>query len=123
MKSFRYFLFLSLLVFPYGLWAQPREIILSGQVLEEKGAPLGYANAVLMAPENTDRVYGVVSDASGVFRLTVPPGRYLLEVSYLGYKKYNIELELTQNTALEPMGLQRIVQQMDAVQITAPKIT
>jgi iron complex outermembrane recepter protein len=66
---------------------------ISGTITEkETGKPLPYA-AVLLSPANKS----AVTDMNGKFTMTAKPGRYVLKVTYLGYKKYENEVELFSN--------------------------
>ena len=59
-----------------------------GTVTDENGAPVPYANVVLLQPGDTSRLgYGAVTDLQGYYRLAgVKPASYRLQVSFIGYK-------------------------------------
>ncbi len=59
-----------------------------GTVTDQNGAPVPYANVVLLQPADTTRLgYGAVTDTQGYYRLAgVKPARYRLQVSFIGYK-------------------------------------
>jgi hypothetical protein len=59
-----------------------------GTVTDENGAPVPYANVVLLQPADTTRLgYGAVTDEQGYYRLAnVKPASYRLQVSFIGYK-------------------------------------
>ncbi len=44
---------------------------------------------------------GTVADIDGNFKIKVPKGDYNIEVSMLGYKKYNVKLKLNTNKSIE----------------------
>ncbi|HEX6940994.1 MAG TPA: TonB-dependent receptor [Longimicrobiales bacterium] len=78
---------------------------LRGRVVShETGEPLGGASVVLRLPggEDADVVQARTSDAAGVFRLTgVRPGRYTLEVTYLGYAPVRREVSLVADRSVD----------------------
>ncbi len=65
-----------------------------GTVTDENGAPVPYANVVLLQPADTTRLgYGAVTDEQGYYRLAnVKPSSYRLRVSFIGYKTQYSEL-------------------------------
>ncbi len=95
----------------------------SGRVTDtETGEPLPGVNVIL---QETDM--GAATDADGYYNIiSVPPGNYDLQASYIGYAAYtvegiqvNIDLTTTQNFALTPQALagQEVV-----VEATAPVV-
>lgn len=83
----------------------PASGVITGQVWDaEAGVPIEYANVVLyrmrdssrvqmrMRPDTSRVVNGTVTDARGRFVLRdLPPGRYYLEVSFIGYRTRRLE--------------------------------
>jgi iron complex outermembrane recepter protein len=62
-----------------------------------KGEPLAGANVVI---QNT--WYGQSTDLHGKFRFTnLPPGKYRLTISFIGYEKTTVPVNLDRNTELE----------------------
>lgn len=61
---------------------------ITGQVYDEDlSVPIEYANIVLRSQRDSSQVTGTITDNSGRFSLTgVRPGRYFLEVSFIGYR-------------------------------------
>lgn len=59
-----------------------------GRVFDsDLAAPVEYANVVLYSLPESTQVNGTVTDESGAFRLDgVKPGRYYVEVSFIGYR-------------------------------------
>jgi len=52
-----------------------------------QGVPVEYANVVLYSLPESTQVSGTITDKTGGFRLdAVKPGRYYLEVSFIGYR-------------------------------------
>jgi len=59
-----------------------------GQVLDAKNQPVEYATAVLKTAKTHKFVLGVVCNEKGEYMLkNIKPGKYILSVSMIGYKK------------------------------------
>lgn len=74
---FPIFLLMLLTSLPFLTWAQSGAV--TGSVKDEKGSPLAGATVTV---KNTQ--LSTTSDASGNFRITLPPGNRTLVVSYVG---------------------------------------
>jgi outer membrane receptor protein involved in Fe transport len=82
--------------------AQPGAIV--GQVFEaDLSAPIEYANVVLRTLPESTQVTGTVTDKTGAFRLDgVKPGRYYVELSFIGYRDRTVkELEVIAGAQLD----------------------
>ncbi len=68
--------------------AGPTEGAVVGRVFDSgRQEPVEFANVVLYALPDSAQVGGTVTDRSGAFRLDgVKPGRYFVELSYIGYR-------------------------------------
>jgi outer membrane receptor protein involved in Fe transport len=78
--------------------AGPKAGAVIGQVFDsELTSPIEYANVVLYALPESTQVTGTVTDKSGAFRLDgVKPGRYYVELSFIGYRDRSMkEIEVT----------------------------
>ncbi|MEO0004599.1 MAG: outer membrane beta-barrel family protein [candidate division WOR-3 bacterium] len=111
-------------------FAQPGEIkgngIITGQVWDkELSEPVEYANCVLYRLRDSSQVTGTVTDASGRFVLQgLAPGRYYLEVSFIGYRTNrvrNIELAPDAKIDLGRINLEPAAINMPGVEATAEK--
>lgn len=82
----------AFLMLPALTSAQDRGI--TGRVLEgETRQPLEYTNIVLFSLPDSTQVTGTVTDRSGSFTLSdIPPGRYYLDILFLGYEKERKEV-------------------------------
>ena len=58
---------------------------LAGKVQDTQSAPIAYATVSLLRADST-LVTGTITDDAGVFALSAPSGKYLLQVSYIGYR-------------------------------------
>jgi hypothetical protein len=82
--------------------AQPG--VITGQVFEaDLSAPIEYANVVLYGLPESTQVTGTVTDNNGAFRLDgVKPGRYYVELSFIGYRDRTVkELEVIAGAQLD----------------------
>jgi len=120
-----------------GMGSLPRTGIIRGQVTDaQEGIPIEYANVVLyrmrdttqrwMAGMDTNRVVsGTVTDAQGRFVLReLPPGRFYLEVSFIGYKTRRVEdirLAPDGNIDLGRLTIEPAVISMPGAEVTADK--
>lgn len=68
---------------------------LSGKVTDQiNGTPLAGASVII-----ADLKVGVITDTSGVYRFkSLPPGRHLLEVSYVGYSSFSAYVQVLPET-------------------------
>lgn len=81
---------------------------------------ISFANAVLMRDGTVLR--GSSSDTSGTFSIVnVSQGKYKLKISFLGYKTYLKEIEVTKNLDLGTITLQKDNESLDDVTITNKK--
>ncbi|MFP9115634.1 TonB-dependent receptor domain-containing protein [Flavobacterium sp. RHBU_3] len=94
--------------------AQVKTITLSGTVKENTGTPLPYANAVLKKVDGTTAA-DTITNEQGHFSLTTSPGKYVLEVSSLGYT--TTQKELFVGTLSDYLDAGTILLQTDAKQL------
>lgn len=96
------------------------ELVISGQVMNEKGLPLEKANII-----DINNSVGVVSSANGSFHLTIPKRATTVKISYIGYssivKKITAaELKLVQNdTLFLQFNLKESAVNIDLVEVSA----
>jgi outer membrane receptor protein involved in Fe transport len=75
-----------------------------GQVFDsDLTAPIEYANVVLYGLPDSTQVTGTVTDKNGAFRLDgVKPGRYYVELSFIGYRDRTMkEIEVAAGALLD----------------------
>lgn len=83
---------------------------------------ISFANAVLMSEDVV--VKGNSSDTSGLFTISnIPLGTYTLNISFLGYKTYTKQIEVTKTIDLGTIVLQKETESLDDVIITTKKPT
>jgi outer membrane receptor protein involved in Fe transport len=115
---------LALLLLPFGLLAQKSSVNVSGTIKDKvSNEALLFVNVVLNKSTDSSFVSGTISDDNGLFTISdVKPGDYLLEVTYIGYRKYSSPLFIGSNSAFIDLGailLEVGVQQLNEVVVTA----
>jgi outer membrane receptor protein involved in Fe transport len=84
-KQFGYFLTIVLLLLCYSnVTAQSKKVTLSGTVKEQATAPIPFANVLLKKSDGATTA-GTITNEQGNFSLTAAPGKYVLEISSLGF--------------------------------------
>ncbi len=121
---------LSVLVAAGGLFAQPGSGrgpgtgqgmptgSIVGQVYDaDLNVPIEYANIVLRSQRDSTQVTGTVTDKSGGFTLTgLRPGRYSVELSFIGYRTKTVGDVALAPGATHDMGKMTLQQTAVAVQ-------
>ena len=91
MKKITIFLFLFV-----SILTNAQTFTLNGKVVNENKEPLPGAT-VLVKEANK----GTSTDFDGKFRVNFPKGKYIIQVSFVGYKSVSREITLTKNDAIE----------------------
>src|SRR6218665_1429299 len=68
---------------------QQEKSTIKGTVVTQSGIPIPYASVLLKGTG-----YGTTTNEQGVFDFKAPAGSYTLLVSYIGYEKYEIQLQI-----------------------------
>ncbi|WP_340153487.1 TonB-dependent receptor [uncultured Marivirga sp.] len=70
---------------------------IDGTILDEKNSePVSYATVVVKSPASGETVNGVVTGDDGKFKIVgLKLGKYIIEISFVGYQKFTQEVELT----------------------------
>ncbi len=93
-KNFFWFLILASFISSYG-----QEIILQGKLTDTLQFPLENANMLALPNGNNTSIAFSITDANGFYKLTLKKDTpYTLEISYLGYQKKNVQINLDENT-------------------------
>ncbi|MDX1408397.1 MAG: carboxypeptidase-like regulatory domain-containing protein [Saprospiraceae bacterium] len=87
---------------------------ISGIVVDEQDQPLTGAHVWFSGTS-----FGMLTDTSGAFVLDVPPGRYTLIVSFLGYAAWSEDLLLTHQPVTRTVELQPVQVRLDEVTVQA----
>jgi outer membrane cobalamin receptor len=106
--------------------AGPRTGMVIGRVFDAaQAAPVEYANVVLHTLPESTQVTGAVTDRNGAFRFDgVKPGRYYVEVSFIGYRdRIMKEVEVAAGAQLDlgRIDLEQKPVPMKGVEATAEK--
>lgn len=72
------------------------KITISGKIVDKMTLnPVEYANVVLFKRSDSLMINGTITDSSGTFRINgIHAGKYFLAVSFIGYNKKNIDIDL-----------------------------
>ena len=109
---------------PYLALAQTGRADVQGMITDSLDASLAGATVVLLAPGDSALVsYGITRD-DGSFRLRrVPYGRYLLQVSFVGYLPSNQEIRVEAPVVeVGPVILHASVAELDALVVTSEHV-
>lgn len=113
---------MALLLLATGAMAQTKNVTVSGRVLEETGEPAIQATIQLLALPDSVQAAGVASSSQGFFALpAVRPGKYVLKVSYIGFKTRYLPLQLLAQAPRKSVGV--LTLESDAVMLSEAVIT
>lgn len=90
-----------------------QKFTISGYVTDELGEELIGANVIV-----TDITKGTITNTYGFYSLTLPRGKYNLEISFIGYKTISMELDLSFNQKMS-FSLEEASELIESVEITA----
>ena len=115
---------MCLFLCPLGVLAQKSSVNVSGAIKDKvSNETLPFVNVVLKKPADSSFVSGTISNDNGLFTISdAKPGDYLLEVTYIGYRKYSSPLFIGSNSEFIDLGsilLEEDVQQLNEVVVTA----
>ncbi|MDW3648673.1 MAG: TonB-dependent receptor [Bacteroidia bacterium] len=97
MKSPHLLLVFFLLSFSQLLFAQKSSLELVGKIIDEENQPLKGATVVVLNAADSIMVSFALSNKDGSFKFRrIPVGEYLLQVTFIGYKKISQELNIDQ---------------------------
>jgi len=64
-----------------------------------------YANIVLLSPNDSSLINGTITDENGIFNLSgIKPGKYFIDVRFIGYKNENFDIEITEGNKVIDLG-------------------
>ena len=79
----------------------------SGTVVDENSAGIPMATVQLLSPRDSSFVSGIATSMEGKFNIVkIKKGKYILKVSYVGYKNFYKDLEVSKKDELELGTLQ-----------------
>lgn len=110
-------LFLTLLTFHEAVLAQTgKPLTVSGYIRDAASGEVLINATINVSPTGAT----VQSNAYGYFSITLPAGKYTINVSYTGYSLYKTEIDLTASKTLE-VTMQTAAAEMDQVVVTGEK--
>ncbi|MGE5400209.1 MAG: TonB-dependent receptor domain-containing protein [Ignavibacteriales bacterium] len=101
---------------------------ISGKLIDaQTGKPVEYASVVLFDAANRKQISGAVSNAKGNFGISeLKPGRYFIEISFIGYEKKRInDVVISSSEPLLELGEIKVEQKavmMDNVVIEGQRV-
>lgn len=124
MTRINQFIIICLFLCPLGVLAQKSSVNVSGTIKDKvSNETLPFVNVVLKRTADSSFVSGTISNDNGLFTISeAKPGDYLLEVIYIGYRKYSSPLFIGSNSEFIDLGsilLDEDVQQLNEVVVTA----
>lgn len=94
--------------------AQIKTVTLSGTVKENATTTIPYANVILKQPDGTTTA-GTITNEQGNFSLTTAPGKYVLDISSLGFA--NLQKDVFIGTLTDYLDVGDILLSADAQQL------
>ncbi|WMN06678.1 TonB-dependent receptor [Marivirga arenosa] len=135
----KYRILLFLLLFSSLSWAQQRgnwgggsnsQITgkITGTIKDAKTSEaVSYATVVVKSPQNGETINGVVTGDDGTFKIVgLKLGKYIVEVSFVGYQKFSQEVELTPKEPdfeFNDINLQTDTDQLEEVVVSGQRET
>ena len=117
------FAFMLFLAIPSQAQRMDQEnVTVSGSVFE-KGSevPLEFATVILKLADS-ERVFGGIANAKGLFKVEVPPGSYAIRVEFFSFQTIDIDsVRVESDLALPPFFLEEDTETLDEVEIVAER--
>lgn len=105
-----------LLLATLSAFAQTKRVTVSGRVVEDIGEPAVQATVQLLSLPDSTFTTGIASNEKGYFSLPrVKAGKYVLKVSYIGFKNKLIPLQLTASAPNKNVGTVKL--ETDAIML------
>ncbi len=103
-------------------FSQTKNITVSGRVVEDTKEPAIQATVQLLSLPDSTQVAGVASSSQGYFTLPkVSAGKYVLKVSYIGFKTKFVPLQLVASAPAKNVGT--VTLDTDAVMLAEAVVT
>lgn len=107
---------IALLLATLSVFAQTKRVTVSGRVVEDTGEPAVQATVQLLSLPDSTFTTGIASNEKGYFSLPrVKAGKYVLKVSYIGFKNKLITLQLTTSAPNKNVGTVKL--ETDAIML------
>ncbi len=83
---------LILVLFAVSTWAQDKEILVSGLLVEAgTSQPIPYATIVLKNKSNDTTILGAITNDQGVFEMRTEKKDFYIEISFMGFKTIRLQ--------------------------------
>jgi outer membrane receptor protein involved in Fe transport len=93
---------------------------ISGKVEDTEKKEMPFVNVMLLQPKDSSLIKGTVTEDTGKYEITdVANGSYLLSISFMGFKRTMIPIEVLKTTDFGITTLEEQSEALDAVTITA----
>ncbi|MBQ4802117.1 TonB-dependent receptor [Aquimarina sp. MMG015] len=84
--------FIILLFLTATIWAQNKEILISGTLVEaETGQPIPYATIVLNDTNSKATISGAITNDNGTFEINTTADNFYIEISFIGFKTLKLQ--------------------------------
>jgi iron complex outermembrane receptor protein len=102
-----------------------KKSVITGKVVDTKGAALEYSGVVLLAVKDSTLVKSTLSDSTGKYTFRgIMPGQYLIKATQVGYSaNFSIPFSIREGQSLNvpPVSLQPLANQLNTVTVVAKK--
>jgi len=101
-----------------------QEYVLSGTIVDGESQPVSYANILLIKASDSTVYKGTSSNEQGKFFFkSIDSDRYILHISFVGFKDYQENLDINNNEELATIVLEETTEALNEVEIIAKKPT
>ena len=118
-------LIVALTLINISLFAQERTGNIKATILDSTNSPLSFSSVSLMSSIDNSIVKGKITDENGIIIFkNIPIGTYSLSISYIGYKKENINnviVKIGETTTLDKIIMTEKLLPLDEVIVTATR--
>lgn len=116
------YFFILLIFIPVGIFSQDYSV--KGKVYDVNNSPISFANIVLLNTETDAVVTGTSSDDSGNFFIdNIASEKYIIKVSFIGFKDFSKEIEVDKNLDFATIILEEDKEDLEEVTIITKKPT
>lgn len=92
---------------------------IQGKVLDEEKEPVEFVNVTLFNYKDSLYYTGSITDTLGKFELSAQKGKYLLQITMLGYNKFSSTIEIENDTLLSDFNLTKNTTKLNEIVITS----
>jgi len=70
---------------------------------QESGDPLPFASVTMLSQSDSTLLKGMTTDMDGYFSLSIPTSSFILEVNYISYKVYHLNIDPIRDDTEKPL--------------------